>query len=194
MYRTQLSLEVRWQVRRPDGWHYLGVDLANEVQMAAEIVDPTWQIVCGIALKSGTQGRDTRAAVEAEPFANEVVGADEIGPQPDRRGHSTAGGVTVTGEPQLLHGPDVLAVALAGECFVVVIGRRRTHRAECEGVTLSVATSGLLDVVGELDPDRHSEIKIRERPTRTDRTIPGGLVGTLERPTRNVIGAFRRAV
>lgn len=33
---------------------YLGVDLANEVEKAAEIVVLSLQIVCGVALKSGT--------------------------------------------------------------------------------------------------------------------------------------------
>jgi hypothetical protein len=61
-----------------------------------------------------------------------------------------------------LDGTDVVAVALAGKGFVVEVRGGGAHRTEREGVALGVAAAGRFDVVGELDTDRHGEIKVRK--------------------------------
>ena len=91
-----------------------------------------------------------------------VVGADEVGAESDGGGHPAASGLPVAGQPQLLDGTDVVAVALAGEGFVVEVGGGGAHRTEREGVALGVAAAGGVDIVGELDTDRHGEIKVRK--------------------------------
>ena len=48
----------------------------------------------------------------------------EVGAESDGGGHPAACGLPVAGEPQLLDGTDVVAVALAGEGVVVEVGGR----------------------------------------------------------------------
>ena len=79
------------------------------------------EISIGIALEVGAQGGDAGVAVEAQPFAHEVVGADEIRAEPDSGGDSLSGGVLVSGEPELLDSSDAVAEALPFERVVVEV-------------------------------------------------------------------------
>ena len=66
------------------------------------------------------------------------------------------------GEPQPLYLSNVVGESLPGEGVVVKIARHRTQRSDRERRPLRTATTGLLNVVGELDARRHREIDFSE--------------------------------
>ena len=83
-------------------------------------------------------------------------------PEPDLDRHAGGCRLTVSRQPQLLHGGDVVAPALALERVVVEVGRFRAHRAEREGEAGRVAAGGGLDVVGDVDADGHRQLDVGE--------------------------------
>ena len=80
------------------------------------------QVVGRVALELSAERGDPGVPVTTEPIVDELVGADEVGAKSDGSGHPAPSGLPVAGEPQLLDRPDVVAVALAGEGFVVEVG------------------------------------------------------------------------
>ncbi len=69
-----------------------------------------------------SQGGNAGVAIQPKTLAYAVVGADEIGIEPDADRYPLAGGVFVPAERQALHVANVVAVALAFERPVVEVG------------------------------------------------------------------------
>ena len=103
-------------------------------------------------------------AVALQALLHDVGRAEQVGAHAELDRHPRRGLLPLAVEPQRLHRGDVVGEALAGEGVVVEVLVRRPHRPDRERVAAGVAGRRLLDVVGELDGDRHHEVDVVEGP------------------------------